>query len=250
MFEISFRSFALEKDLQIAKRVGIKVIELVWLDDPNSRDRRDEILALTEKYDIGISAITSITENTLSAFQSDLDFAAITGAKVLAPHPDAIAWDDRRAVEAFKALWQPACEYAAKKGISLCVHSCGLDPVSWDIMLMAVPGLGLKYDPSFSAQAGRSYADEISKYGGYIKHVHIKDEVPLGRTTNFESGILPYRYVPAGMGGNIHWGTVIALLYEAGYTGDFAIETHSAYWVDNLERNLVLSKRHLEQFIA
>jgi sugar phosphate isomerase/epimerase len=117
-------------------------------------------------------------------------------------------------------------------------------------MLDAVPGIGLKYDPSFSAQAGRSYVDEIIRYGEVIKHIHVKSEIVHGRTTDFANGIIPHRYVPAGMGNNINWGSVIALLYEIGYQGDIAIEPHSQYWVDNLERNLIISKRHLDQFIA
>jgi hypothetical protein len=49
--------------------------------------------------------------------------------------------------------------------------------------------------------------------------------------------------------GDIHWGSVIALLLEGGYQGDLAVETHSAFWGEHLEWDLLLCKRHLEQFL-
>jgi sugar phosphate isomerase/epimerase len=117
-------------------------------------------------------------------------------------------------------------------------------------MFRLVPDLCLKYDPSFSAQAGRNYASEIMKYGSRIVHAHAKDEIALERTTDYSSGVIPMTYVPPGMG-QIQWGSVIAALYEVGYEGMIAIEPHSAYWcTTGFERGLVLAKRHLEQFLV
>ena len=249
MFKIGYRSYATEADLQIAKRVGIGTIELMWEPVPHSQGRKDEILANIEKYGVTVPAMTTITGSDPETLKADIDFAASIGVSAYVAHPHALSFADKAAWAEFKAVWTPAAEYAREKGMWLCVHSCGLNPESWDIMFSLVENLGLKYDPSFSDQAGRSYADEILRYGSKIKHVHIKDEVTFGRISDYEKGILPRRYVPAGMGG-MRWGTVIALLYEAGYTGDLAIETHSAYWGANLERDLTISKRHLEQFIV
>lgn len=249
MFKIGYRSFATEADLEIAKRVGIDTIELMWFDEPGSKGRKDEILRNLDKYEINVSSITTVMGNDPEGLKADIDFAASIGVKAYVAHPPALSFADTSAWEEFKRVWTPAAEYARERGVWLCLHSCGLNRESWDIMFSLVDNIGMKYDPSFSDQAGYSYVDEIAHYGSKIKHIHIKDEITHGRTTDFERGILPRRYVPAGMG-DMKWGSVIAMLYEVGYEGDFAIETHSAYWSANMERDLVISKRHLEQFIV
>jgi sugar phosphate isomerase/epimerase len=163
-------------------------------------------------------------------------------------HPEPLSPTDTAEHEQFQALFGPACEYAEQIGVRLAVHSCGLDPEQWDLMFRLVPGLGLKYDPSFSLEAGRNYRAEIVKYARRIVHVHIKDERFMGRETDFSHGIMRYEYTPAGTG-DINWGTVIALLYEAGYPGDLALETHSLFWWNHLEWDLRLSQRHIQQFL-
>lgn len=249
MHKIYYRSFATREDLQIAKRLGMDTVELIWIDDPCSMGRSGEMLANLKEYGISVNAVTSATGPDAGVLKSDIDFVAKAGATLYVPHAPNLAYDDKEKIKKFLDVWHEANKYAKDKGVTLCVQSCGQTPQSWDIIFSRIDGIGLKYDPSFSLQAGRSYASEIVKYGKLIKHVHVKDEVVFEQTTDFSQGLKPHRYVPAGMG-EIKWGTVIALLYEEGYAGDFAIETHSAYWGSNMEKDLILSKRHLEQFIV
>ncbi|MCL2158750.1 MAG: sugar phosphate isomerase/epimerase [Oscillospiraceae bacterium] len=249
MFKISYRSFATHEDLQIAKRLGIDTVELIWVDHPCSMGREAEMLANVKDYGIFVNAVTSATGPDARALKSDIDFVKKAGATIYAPHAPNLTYDDKEGISNFLNVWNEVNRYAQDQGVTLCVQSCGQTPQSWDIIFSRIDGLGLKYDPSFSLQAGRSYASEIVKYGKLIKHVHVKDEVIFEQTTDFNQGLKPHRYVPAGMG-DIRWGTVIALLYEEGYSGDLAIETHSAYWGSNMEKDLILSKRHLEQFLV
>ena len=249
MFKIYYRSCATHDDLQIAKRLGMDMVELVWVDEPYSKGRKDDMLKNLKDYGISVNVVTSATHPDVDVLKADVDFVVEAGATVYVPHAPQLKYDNKDEIANFVNIWNKIIPYAKDKGVTLCVQSCGQTPQSWDIIFSRIDGIGLKYDPSFSLQAGRSYASEIVKYGKLIKHVHVKDEVVFEQTTDFGKGLKPHRYVPAGMG-NISWGTVIALLYEEGYTGDLAIETHSAYWNDNLEKDLTLSKRHLEQFIV
>ncbi len=56
---------------------------------------------------------------------------------------------------------------------------------------------------------------------------------------------------PAGMG-DMRWGPILTFLYERGYDGYLSLEPHMAAWNsgEGLRRNLVLSRRHLEQFLV
>ncbi|WP_165822417.1 sugar phosphate isomerase/epimerase family protein [Paenibacillus montanisoli] len=248
--KIGFRSFITKRDMEIAMRLGIEVIEVNW--EIVTKSRADEVKGLLREYGLKPSAMTVSSTSTptdLEGFRKDFEFAESIGCAVYVAHLGPLTYKDRDAIAAFKTFWTPICKVAKDKGVKIAVQSCGLDPESWDVMLEAVPEFGLKYDPSFSAQAGRNYRMEVIKYGSFITHIHSKDEIALNRTSNYESGITHFRYVPSGMG-DIHWASIIALLYEAGYKGDIAIEPHSGYWMENLEQCLSLSKRHLEQFIV
>ena len=249
MFKIYYRSLATHGDLQIAKRLGMDTVELVWTDDPYSKGRKDEMLSNLKEYGISVNVVTSATGVDAVVLKEDIDFVVEAGATIYVPYAPLLAYDSpKEKINNFLNVWNEVNQYAQDKGVTLCVQSCGQMPYSWDIIFSRIDGIGLKYDPSFTLQSGRCYASEIVKYGKLIKHIHVKDEIIFEQTTDFSRGIKPHRYAPAGMG-SIKWGTVIALLYEEGYTGDFAIETHSGYWANNLEKDLTLSKRHLEQFI-
>lgn len=235
--------------LPIAARLGFTDLEPEW-SPAGSADFRP-MAALASDLGIQLSAvITGADPMSLSDFETAFADCATVGATSFTAHPHPLAPDDQKDQDEFQARFAAAAALGRKMGVRLAVHSCGLDPVQWDLMFRLVPDLGLKYDPSFSAQAGRNYAAEIFKYARRIVHVHAKDEIPLGRETDFNSGVLRFTYAPAGMG-QIQWGSVIAALYEIGYDGQIAIEPHSGYWCSTgYERGLVLAKRHLEQFFA
>jgi sugar phosphate isomerase/epimerase len=244
--KFGFRSDAKLEELEIARRLGIPVIELHWL--PQTRADEAAIRERLAAFEVGVSALLTGEERNLDELRQDLEATQRFGARAFVTHPHPLPLNDSPEHQRFVEVFAPAAEYAAQLGVRLAVHSCGLNPEQWDLMFRLVPALALKYDPSFSLEAGRSYRAEIAKYAQRIVHVHIKDERLMGRETDFSNGFLRYEYSPAGTG-DINWGSVIALLYEAGYTGDLALETHSPFWWDHLEWDLILSKRHIEQFL-
>jgi sugar phosphate isomerase/epimerase len=243
---IGFRAEGTDAQFKLAKKVGMPVIELGWY--PEVRAEIEAVEKRAKDYNIGISALLTGEEFDLAGLKHALDWTKRLGAFAFVTHPHPIKPDDKAAIAAFTKLFEPAAAYAKTLGVDIAVHSCGLDPESWDTMFRAVPDVKLKYDPSFSLEAGRNYLGEIIKYRDRIVHFHIKDEICLGRTTDFTNGIMPYQYVPAGMG-DIKWGSVIALLLEGGYKYDLAVETHSSFWWQNQEWDLTLCKRHIEQFL-
>ncbi|MDO8686105.1 MAG: sugar phosphate isomerase/epimerase [Clostridiales bacterium] len=250
MFKVGFRSYVTKSDMEMAKNADIEVVEVMWED--KTRERADEVKGLLKDYGIKPSAMVIYPQRDLKEFRQDIAFAESIKCPVYVGHPAPLKASDMESIKEFKKFWTSACKVAGEKGIRVSVHSCGLNPESWDIMFNAVPELGLKYDPSFTYQGGRNIRMELLKYGEKICHVHAKDEMLIERTTDFANGILHFKYAPAGMG-DIHWGSVIALLYEVGYKGDIAIEPHSDYWCSSEEarrRGIILAKRHLEQFIA
>lgn len=235
--------------IEMAKKLGFTALEPLW-----SRENSKTFPAMGKMaadYGIELGAVlTGVCELSIDDFKEIFDCCKAIGAKSFTGHPRQMGLDDAAAQAEFQERYTAGVELAESMGIKLALHSCGLNPEQWDLMFRLVPGLSLKYDPSFSAQAGRNYVAEILKYGSRIVHVHAKDEIDLGRTTDFNRGIIQFTYAPAGMG-QINWGSVIAALYEVGFDEQIAIEPHSAYWWGaGLERGLLLAKRHLEQFIV
>lgn len=246
--KFGFRSEATIEDLEIAQRLGIQVIELHW--HQRNRAQEAELLARLQQYGVGVSALLTGDDNlSTEELKRDLNSTKRFGGRAFVTHPHPLPPDDPAAHTQFQAVFGPAAAYGQEIGVTLALHSCGLHPQDWDLMFRLVPALGLKYDPSFSLEAGRNYLAEVAKYGPRIVHVHIKDERYMGRETDFSRGLMKYEYTPAGTG-DINWGGIIALLYEAGYQGDLALETHSPFWWDHLELDLKLSQRHIEQFLA
>jgi len=248
MFKIGFRSHFYPNEIEFCKKHGIEVLELIW--EEHIFHRKDEIRNLNKNGPVRITAITMGVDFDFEQSKDYIEFSASLGCPVLVGHPAPVSYEDPEGIRRFVGNWTQIAQYGKKNGVKMAVHSCGLDPVSWDIMLGNVPDLYLKYDPSFTVYAGRSYVEDLVKYGKKVVHVHIKDALCTGRSTDFgETGLLKHRYTPAGMG-DIKWGQIMNMLYESDYQGDFAIETHSEFWGNNFEKDIILSKRHIEQFIV
>jgi len=247
---IGFRIYgSYQRAIETAVKLGFTDLEPEW--NPEISAEYPEMAKKAKEAGIGLTAaLTGYDPMTLDDYGRAFEDCQIIGAKSFTAHLQPLSEDDPDGLNQFQDCLGAAVELGEQMGVKLAVQSCYLGPEQWDIMFRLVPGLYLKYDPSFSAQAGRNYASEILKYGKRIVHAHAKDEISLARITDYNQGLIPMTYVPPGMG-QINWGTVIACLYEVGYDEQIAIEPHSAYWyAEGYERGLILAKRHLEQFLA
>jgi sugar phosphate isomerase/epimerase len=228
--------------IDTARKLGFKALEPYW----SMEERKDypDMAKMAKDAGIHLSAVLcSMDPMSTDDFRKAFEDCKVIGAKSFTSHPHPLNPEDKDQIRDFVERFGKAVEIGEQMGVKLAVHSFGLGPEQWDLMFYLVPQLSLKYDPSFSAQAGRNYVSEIFKYGKRIVHTHAKDEIKLDHG---------FTYAPPGMG-NVHWGAVIAALYEVGFDEQIAIEPHSRYWWPHtpaFERGLTLAKRHLEQFMA
>jgi len=246
---IGFRFSDYRQAIPIAARLGFVDLEAYW--DKNYAADFPAMAKLAKEHGVLLTAVlTGMDPMTVADFRQAFEDCNRIGALSFTSHPHPLGLEDGEAQKHFQDVFGEAAELGKKMGVKLAVQSCGLCPEQWDLMFRLVPGLWLKYDPSFSKQAGRNINSEIFKYGKRIAHVHAKDEISFERITDYGQGLIPMTYAPPGMG-EIHWGSVIAALYEVGYDEQIAIESHSAYWNGKgFERGLILAKRHLEQWLA
>ena len=246
---IGFRFGDYRQAIPIAARLGFKDIEATW--DKTWWDDYPAMAKAAKDQGVLITAVlTGMDPMTVADFQQAFKGCNMIGARSFTSHPHPLGLEDWDAQKRFQDVFGKAAELGKKMGVKLAVHSCGLGAEQWDLMFRLVPGLWLKYDPSFSKQGDHNIISEIFKYGKRIAHVHAKDEMSFARTTDYNQGLIPMTYAPPGMG-EIHWGSVIGALYEVGYEEQIAIEPHSDYWANKAhERGLILAKRHLEQFLA
>lgn len=105
-----------------------------------------------------------------------------------------------------------------------------------------MPGLKMKFDPANWLGAGQDNLEVVRRYGNKIGHVHIKEAIFINSRVVSQP--------PAGMG-DMPWGRIMTFLHEHRYDGCLSLEPHMDPWRsgEGLKMNLLLSKRHLNQFM-
>jgi sugar phosphate isomerase/epimerase len=83
----------------------------------------------------------------------------------------------------------------------------------------------------------------LHRHAARIQHVHIKEHLNHGGEVVSQ---------PAAGMGDIHWGKVMAFLYEANYQGYLTIEPHGPLWSRPplREKMLLLTQRYMKQFLV
>jgi sugar phosphate isomerase/epimerase len=106
-----------------------------------------------------------------------------------------------------------------------------------------LPDVKMKYDYANWESSGHDGLEVVRRYGNKMGHVHIKEMIRAGNRIVSQP--------PAGMG-EVPWGKVLTFLHEHKYDGYLSLEPHMRPWVDGegLVRNLILSRRHIAQFLA
>jgi len=105
-----------------------------------------------------------------------------------------------------------------------------------------IPDINLKVDPVGIIRHLKVEPYEVLKlFGERVVHFHCKD---ILRYENYE--VEP----PVAMG-EVQWNKLIAMLYEYGYDDYLVIEPHGDTWrkPENLANHIIISKRHLDQFV-
>ena len=274
-----------EEEIAFAQQAGFSSIQLlIWPGDPLDPHQTDEatIMQAKEQYaaaDIEISAL-GYYPNHLSPDQDEaqvarqhflslFDLAEMLEVDTIGTFagrdPEKDIPDN---IPLFEEYWTPIAKQAEEQGLRIGFENCPMfdcfpfrginiayTPRAWELMFEAVdsPALGLEYDPSHLVCLLIDYLQVIRDWGDKIVHVHAKDAEVLWHNVH-RNGILEpgaVRHRTPGMG-IVKWNEVISTLIEHGYTGNLDIEgRHDPIYQGPRENEgLVISLRHLEQFIA
>ena len=117
-------------------------------------------------------------------------------------------------------------EFGKTVNVKIAVYNCRwenfvVEPLAWQVILSALPDLGIKYDPSHCLSHGGDYLEEICDWGDRFYHFHLKGYVAVKGEH--------YDDAPAGLD-DINWKAVMDILYTKDYNGMLSIEPHSNYW--------------------
>jgi len=200
--------------------------------------KAQDIRAYSEKYDVkvgsvgrwGMDRLTADGAIIPEAQQHDknlIDLCAAVGCPVYnvgCNYPQNLDYAAacEKAIEVFTAL----IDYARPKGVKIGVYNCDwanfvYNEKAWSYILLRVPELGIKYDPSHCYHRGGDYLKELRDWGDRVYHVHLKGTMDVDGES--------YDDCPAGMG-DIKWPQVMVILSNKGYDGMLSIEPHSGNW--------------------
>lgn len=117
-------------------------------------------------------------------------------------------------------------DFAKEKNVKIAVYNCRwenfvVEPKVWEIVLSALPELGIKYDISHCIYDNGNYLAEMRDWGDRFYHFHLKGSV------YFDNDV--YDDAPAGLD-SINWHAAMDILYTKDYNGMLSIEPHSQYW--------------------
>lgn len=223
------------------KDKGLDAVEFCVNDKYDSEDflaKACEIKSYSDKYDIPVGSIgrwgmTRIDENgeiipeALQADKNIINAASIIGCPVYncgVNYTESKSFYDNCTI-AINYLGN-LIEFAKDKGVKVAVYNCRwenfiVEPKAWEVILSALPDLGIKYDISHCIYHDGNYLAEMRDWGDRFYHFHLKGCV------YFDNDV--YDDAPAGLD-SINWGAAMDILYTKNYDGMLSIEPHSGYW--------------------
>jgi len=248
-----------EEEALFAERHGLYWLEFVYDEFGEQQTAgKEELRATLQRHNLSISAIGVWRREYLDPekgpghvqqLKTAIDYASdvecpvlVTGASGLEGQPIEEAQDQ------FVEIFKPIVAEAGEKGVRIALYlghgNTVLDvPQGTDRLLAALPEIGIKFDPANPTFRCGDWTPFVHKYGDRIFHFHIKDQILIGK----ELIELP----PAGMG-DIHWGKLIAMLYQHNYQGVLSIEPHGKLWGHQgplRKQCILMSRNHVQQFL-
>jgi sugar phosphate isomerase/epimerase len=184
---------------------------------------------------------------SLSQLSRAIEFAQIIGAPVVIAGGGEYSDDLSENVAVFAETLRPAIDTIRGAGMRLALYGFHggflRTAAAFDALWQQVPDVGLKFDPGNIDHAGEDYVAVLHRHAARIQHVHIKEHLNHGGEVVSQ---------PAAGMGDIHWGKVMAFLYEANYQGYLTIEPHGPLWSRPplREKMLLLTQRYMKQFLV
>jgi len=250
-----------EADAKFAAEHGFEGLEYNYLGTFSdlTRETVSKMREILDKHGVGASSLGLWGWNHLSPDAAErkeahemldraIDFAAALGAQVLVTGGGDIPGaplDEK--VQQFAEVFPPFLERIEKAGMKAAMYAVHgnsfFDSVeAYERVWEKLPTVGIKFDPANWRHHGDDYLAILRKHGDKMHHVHIKEHV-------YHDGELASQ--PAAGMGDIHWGKVMAFLYEHGYDGYLSIEPHGPIWSRGQMRHtmLLLTQRYISQFL-
>lgn len=255
-----------EGDIRFGVENGLYDLEYNYhMEFDTSFPERERLRGWLERYGARVSAVgcwgqdfisLDVKRREVSAerLRRTIEFAESMGAPVVMTGGGDREGDDlsaklRDVIEVYK----PLKDFAEEHNVRLCFYNCPwancvTGPEAWDVVLPALPGVGIKFDPSHPYHAGRDPYVHLADYASYVYHFHVKEVLTVGGPLGKGGRVVDEPM--AGMG-DFDWGKFIGILYKAGYEGVLSIEPHSKTWLGELRhRGILAAKRYLDLFLA
>ena len=250
-----------KSDAEFSEKYGFAALEYnYWA---NFKDLKQETVKqmreILDAHGIGVSSLGLWGWNHLARDASEreeahemlnraIGFAKILGASILVAGggdiPDAPL---ETKVEEFAKVFPPFLDRIEKAGMKAAMYAVHgnsfFDSVeAYERVWEKFPQIGVKYDPANWQHHGDDYLAIARLHGDKVSLVHIKEHV-------YHDGKLISQ--PAAGMGDIHWGKLMAFLYEHGYDGYLSIEPHGPIWARGEMRHkmLLLTKKYISQFL-
>ena len=290
---------SLEELLETAAEIGYQCIEaLCW--PPGGPDRKyggvtnidctdftqtmaDDILALCEKHDVGISALgyysipLSADKEQAEVAQSHLRKAIDAAPRLGLDNVNSFVGANHTLsleenMERFERIWPDIVRYAEDRGIRIGIENCpmlfsdtwpfGLNlartPAIWRRMFETIPSdhFGLNYDPSHLVMQLIDPIAPIYEFGSRIFHAHAKDmRIDPQRLDDVGSLVPPMERCTAKIPGlgDVDWGKWIGALSDVGYDGPVCVEVEDEAFTQDLaarKRSLQISYNVLRPLVV
>jgi sugar phosphate isomerase/epimerase len=250
-----------EADSKFSKENGFELLEYnYWGDFKNvTLETIQKTHDIHQKYGVGVSSFGIWGWNHLSQNPEErktahemldraIEFGKVLQANVIVTGggdiPDA-SLDDK--VNEFAKVFPPFLDKMEKAGMKSAMYAVHgnsfFDSIAaYEKVWEKFPQLGVKYDPANWMHHGDDYLAMLRLHGDKISHMHVKEHV-------YSDGNLISQ--PAAGMGDIHWGKVMAFLYEHKFSGCLSTEPHGPFWSAGEMRwkMLLLTKKHISQFL-
>lgn len=247
-----------EEDFRFAADTGFEVVEYNGNVDIEFTEKARELSGYVRQYGVQFNMIGLFGRNYISDDANErakhlsdamraIDFCTEIGAPIFVTgagdNPGRpIRESAERAIDHLGRL----LEYGKSKGVRVALYNChwtnfAVGPEAWEIIMPALPDLGIKYDPSHAFDGKDTYLAQLRDWGHKVVHCHAKGSLLIDGQ-RFED--------PNPGFDQTNWGAFFAMLYHHDYKGDVNIEQHAGRWLGDLKRSgLIFSKRYLGQFL-
>jgi len=250
-----------ESEFIEAKKRGLKFLEYcvnIDIDALRFAARKEEFKGYVDKHGVGVGSVGrwgsdrinpdgTINEEEYKITEALIDFCEYVGCKVFvmgcnAPEGRTLYDNIVSAVNLFRKV----VDYGEKHNVKIAVYNCDwnnfiYEEKMWDIILPAVPGLGIKFDASHAIHRKSDWEKQMRDYGNKFYHVHLKG-------VQYINGQL-YDNPPAGLD-QMNWGSYFNLIYLLKYDRTMSIEPHSAFWQGEIgEKGIDYSVEYLRKFL-